>query len=652
MSHFFRENPSFRDKFQGNSEDDFLQKFRQHFDDKVFDPISRNSRDSKGFNDKLKDHFDDNFLSKLKQHFDDDKNFESIPKNARDPFERHSTFSKGFPFDDEGFSRRSDIRSHLDDLAARHPEFAEHLLGPPWGDIPFHGTLRNRRRGSSSNSHQGHTDDDTRSQASGSSAASVASGASGVSSHGEPDHTYQQDTSTKIPQYGLRNTVDIGQHHHNMENVEKGDRSQRSMSAPPENRQQPQEQSQQPSQAKQQQSSQQAQQQKNQTQGNVRHIPIFVEGRDEPVIPKNIDDQPTYTRHQSPSRFYQQSNFDAPQNFRNNSHKSSQFNDFFNKRHRDWPSQFQDPFQDTFDHPETRRTHQQSRSPFRQQTTEKQRVPQRDESPIPVPVQKQQQHQETESKQRPTPKTSLEKVAAVQKEVDSLTEQVKQWNGNSRKDKQYIYLDEMLTRELIKLDDIETEGKENVRQARKNAIKSIQDSISLLESKAPLPAQNNETIVDQSITENQTEKQQDSVESQQIMSSNEEQENKEVIPLPMLSTDSSSEAVEGSETQKGATPTEEKLSEDQSLPQSDVASAPIENVSVKDSNETEVQPNSEAQKVSENEQVNLKSSKDSTERKDHQNTLQKKSPKKLKKANQPTPISLEPIPLPASEKQS
>lgn len=77
----------------------------------------------------------------------------------------------------------------------------------------------------------------------------------------------------------------------------------------------------------------------------------------------------------------------------------------------------------------------------------------------------------------------------VQKEVDALTEQVKQFTGNSRQDKQYMYLDEMLTRELIKLDDIDTEGKENVRQARKQAIKSIQESISLLESKAPVPGQ-------------------------------------------------------------------------------------------------------------------------------------------------------------------
>jgi BCL2-associated athanogene 3 len=59
---------------------------------------------------------------------------------------------------------------------------------------------------------------------------------------------------------------------------------------------------------------------------------------------------------------------------------------------------------------------------------------------------------------------------------------VELYSGNS-KDKAYLYLDEMLTRELIKLDDIDTDGKENIRQARKEAIRSIQRAISLLESK-------------------------------------------------------------------------------------------------------------------------------------------------------------------------
>ncbi|XP_046143436.1 BAG domain-containing protein Samui-like isoform X2 [Osmia bicornis bicornis] len=425
----------------------------------------------------------------------------------------------GFPFDDDSFGRRSDIRAHLDDLAARHPEFADHLLGPPWGDIPFQGSFRNRNRGSGNGGHnyqqqQGYSDEDARSQASGSSATSGASG----SSHGEAESNQNQQSQTseqtpkknQIPQYGLRNTVDIGQHHHNMENTDKGNRGQRSMSAPPENRQsfaqpqpQPQEQqSQQPSgqryvsriditpqhnQAPQQ--PQQQQPQKPQQQGNVRHIPIFVEGRDEPVLPRSFDEPPNFRREPSPTQFH------TPPHFQ----RSAPFGDVFGGRHQ-WSPHFQDTFYQqpsSFEHPSRRQqqpsTFQQPKKPQQQQyeqpkQQQQQQKPQQHSQPQP------QQQQEPPPKPKPTlPKDPLERVALIQKEIDSLAEQVKQYTGNSRTDKHYMYLDEMLTRELIKLDDIETEGRDNVRQARKNAIKTIQETISLLESRAPLPTQQTST---------------------------------------------------------------------------------------------------------------------------------------------------------------
>ncbi|XP_043280576.1 BAG domain-containing protein Samui isoform X2 [Venturia canescens] len=514
----------------------------------------------------------------------------------------------GFPFDDaEGFGRRSsDIRSHLDDLASRHPEFADHLLGSAWGDIPAFrntGSLRNRRRRDSggSSTYQGQPDEDARSQTSGSSGTSAASGASGVSSHGEPSNSPSNVHSKEsqgesvpresvdthgtrrnpIPQYGLRNTVDIGQHRHEMENDERmndNNRGQRSMSAPPENRQQNEsgiKQSEQPqnpnqrfvsrvditpqfgqpissneksaSKAPQQQQTS-TPQQKPQQQSNVRHIPIFVEGRDEPVVPKNIDhdqnDGPGWTyakppRTESPPHFQHNPQFTTPPQF----HRPSHFNQHYTGgRARDWLPNFEEEFYSPqgFQQPGFRRHQQQpftsqspprQQGPYRQPQTEPrpssqrphnegpyykqqthsapQQQPQHHQAP-PRQQQQQQQQQHPEPapeqpRKQKQPKDPLEKVAEVQKEVDSLNEQVIQWNGKSRKDKQYIYLDEMLTRELIKLDDIETEGKDNVRQARKQAIKSIQDSISLLESKAPLndqaPATENKMEIQQETPE-------------------------------------------------------------------------------------------------------------------------------------------------------
>ena len=50
-------------------------------------------------------------------------------------------------------------------------------------------------------------------------------------------------------------------------------------------------------------------------------------------------------------------------------------------------------------------------------------------------------------------------------------------------DKEYRFLDEMLTRLLIKLDNIDSQGFEEVRMARKSSIVSVQQTVSLLESK-------------------------------------------------------------------------------------------------------------------------------------------------------------------------
>jgi len=53
----------------------------------------------------------------------------------------------------------------------------------------------------------------------------------------------------------------------------------------------------------------------------------------------------------------------------------------------------------------------------------------------------------------------------------------------TRSDKQYLYLEEMLMRQLIRLDNVETEGKDEIRTARKLAVKEIQQQIAQLEEK-------------------------------------------------------------------------------------------------------------------------------------------------------------------------
>lgn len=58
----------------------------------------------------------------------------------------------------------------------------------------------------------------------------------------------------------------------------------------------------------------------------------------------------------------------------------------------------------------------------------------------------------------------------------------------TRKDKDYMYLDEMLTQNLLKLDKIEAEGRESIKQARREAIKCVNTCIGVLEAKAEAAA--------------------------------------------------------------------------------------------------------------------------------------------------------------------
>ena len=61
-------------------------------------------------------------------------------------------------------------------------------------------------------------------------------------------------------------------------------------------------------------------------------------------------------------------------------------------------------------------------------------------------------------------------------------EKIEKFKG-SKTDKEYLYLDEMLTRHLISLDGIDPEGELEIRQLRKESIKSVNRCLSLLDRK-------------------------------------------------------------------------------------------------------------------------------------------------------------------------
>lgn len=176
--------------------------------------------------------------------------------------------------------------------------------------------------------------------------------------------------------------------------------------------------------------------QMNRKQPQVRHIPIFVEGRKDPVVSKHIDEQPEQSKQ------FQQEQTPLKRKFDSNGNNGL--------------SCGKGPTKQT------------------QPSSQEKEVPAKTTNPSPPPP------------PPPKPVDPMQRIQDIQKEVENLANKVEQYSGNARTDKEYLYLDEMLTRNLIKLDTIEVEGNENLRTARKNVIKCIQKSIALLENKVPL----------------------------------------------------------------------------------------------------------------------------------------------------------------------
>ncbi|MED6256807.1 hypothetical protein ATANTOWER_025174 [Ataeniobius toweri] len=77
----------------------------------------------------------------------------------------------------------------------------------------------------------------------------------------------------------------------------------------------------------------------------------------------------------------------------------------------------------------------------------------------------------------------LAKVQLVMARVQLLREDVDEFVGR-KTDKSYRCLEELLTKELLELDSVETQGQEIVRQARKDAVQRIQAILDQLEKKA------------------------------------------------------------------------------------------------------------------------------------------------------------------------
>jgi BCL2-associated athanogene 3 len=244
---------------------------------------------------------------------------------------------------------------------------------------------------------------------------------------------------------------------------------------------------------------QQHQQQPNeQQQPAVRHIPIFVEGRDKPVI----NDEGGIKK---PSEFYP-SNVKVERRAQN---PPTSLNVHNLKDKKQEPTSPLSPIPSDQPIPMGYTETDNAINGQPQEPTSPQPMPagpipmpcspnfmnkKEASPPPPAPPQRQPQRQPQPPKLDPKD-PSLQQLFKIQDNVNELVNQLDEFNGD-KNSKEFKYLDEMLTRNLIALDEIESGGRPDVRQARKESINAINRCLSVLEAKAKSPdaARNNEIL--------------------------------------------------------------------------------------------------------------------------------------------------------------
>jgi BAG domain len=81
------------------------------------------------------------------------------------------------------------------------------------------------------------------------------------------------------------------------------------------------------------------------------------------------------------------------------------------------------------------------------------------------------------------PKTPLERIEEISSGVRDLESRINAFEG-SRVDHEWRLLDELLTQAVLKLDTVPTDGVDEIRNARKVAVKYVHDLANFLEQKA------------------------------------------------------------------------------------------------------------------------------------------------------------------------
>lgn len=94
------------------------------------------------------------------------------------------------------------------------------------------------------------------------------------------------------------------------------------------------------------------------------------------------------------------------------------------------------------------------------------------------------------------PLTAMEQLENIQKEMEVIENGVEHFSGE-KKDKEYIVLDETMTSLLLKLDMIESNGVEEIRNKRRQLVRHIQECVQKLECKVGIVSPAEEANTDE-----------------------------------------------------------------------------------------------------------------------------------------------------------
>ena len=78
---------------------------------------------------------------------------------------------------------------------------------------------------------------------------------------------------------------------------------------------------------------------------------------------------------------------------------------------------------------------------------------------------------------------TLSKLQKLKDECKEIQEKIRLFKGADA-DKEYKYLDEICTRHMLALDEIDSGGSENIRKMRKDVILLIEACVNILEERA------------------------------------------------------------------------------------------------------------------------------------------------------------------------